>query len=190
MEISLFLKSGSAYSFTQSDPEQIKLNLNRIDPKKFFLQDNIAIGSPDQSTGFRSSEILRLEIQMDPLPEWPTLSNIQSLRLLSEEEFRPKAREASAQEMTWKVGEDFVAYAEVEDCTGGCYYLEASGRVIPESVRTHRLSRVLEAPYLHARRGDSTAVLINPANLVRVVTYTRDKNLPFTALQFSPRNPD
>lgn len=182
MEIRVFLTNGCVHRYAQDDPQLIKQNLGRIDPQKFYAQETLAIGDEEQSTGFRTKDVLRVEFRMNPLPDWPFPPNIVSLRLLDEGEFRAKAQESVRQEQRWKVGETFVAYAEIEDCRGDRFFLEAAGKVLPDSVRARKLSRILEAPCLHIRRGEDTAILLNPACLSRVCAYTRDPSLPATAL--------
>ncbi len=189
MEILVFLKNGSVHRYQQDDPQLIKQNLSRIDPQNFYSLETLAIGDQEQSTGFRSSDVLRVEFRADPLPDWSSLPHIATIRLLDEGEFRAKAGESARQEERWKVGETFVAYAELEDCRGELFFLEASGQVLADSVRTRKLSRILEAPCLHIRRGEEAAILMNPANLSRVCAYTRDPSLPVTALHARASEP-
>ncbi|MDJ0974679.1 MAG: hypothetical protein QNJ98_09495 [Planctomycetota bacterium] len=168
MRIAVFLTSGSRHDFEQPDAQLAKENRGRFWPDEVFAGPTVSVAGDAYWTAFRSSTVTRIELTHDEMPDWPQNQNIDSITLLSEADFTSRRAELATPLEGAAAGQDFTAFAELEDSTGTIHYVEVHGKTLAEVARPRGLERLLESPCVVAARGEDTAVLINPANLVAV----------------------
>lgn len=187
MIIEVFLTSGSVHRYEQKDPAMVHRNLSRIAPDKLFTEPTITIGGDYHATAFAGSAVLRVELTSLELPDWDFGANLTRIRLISEDEFLAHVRHFSEDESRRRdrpiaAGVAFVVHGKLEDRAGAWHYIEAEGKALPDVARRRSLTRLLQSPAIHARRGENTAVVFNPANVVCVSAYPGAPELPVDAL--------
>ena len=184
MNIQVFLTTGSVHEYEQTDPELVSRNLSHISPDRLFQGSTISIGGEHHSTGFPARSVLRVEFTLDRLPDWPRPSNIDDARLIDSEEFRAsvgRGADRPKRDTALTAGENFVAFVDLEDAHGAQHYLVLHGKLLAGVARARAIERFLNAPGIYVRRGENTAGVFNPANLVRVSGHPGPPELPASA---------
>lgn len=184
MNIQVFLTSGSVHEYEQNDTELVGRNLSCISPETLFQDQTIVIGGEHHSTGFPARSVLRVEFTLDELPEWPRPANFEDVRLIDSDEFGAAIGAGThrrTRETPLATGEDFVAFVSLGDASGAELFLAVHGKALAGVARSRAIERLLGAPCIYARRGENTAVLINPRNLVRISAYPGTPELPASA---------
>jgi len=186
LEIRLGLADGSNLVYRQDDSVLAEKTLRRIEPERLFVQPTVVIGGDHHVSVFPSAQVVHVELRSELLPEWSFGTNFERLVLLDEETFQRRLKDVadvSRRELKVGAGEDILGYALLEMRGGFRYRIGIHAKALPTTVRASRLTRILEVPVLHVRRGTGSAFLVNLANAVSLRVYPGMPELPPHALE-------
>ncbi len=179
--IQFFLASGQVHTYVESDPAAIKKNLSFIRPEKLFSGESILIGGERCASAIRPSDLLRIEVHAEPRPHWAFGPRVESIRLVSVEEAQElQAKLASPDHVEPKTGEHFEALIAMDDAHGETFWVKVSGELGPAALLRNAVTRILNAPFLHAETGDSD-IFFNIAQMHSLHVYPCPKTLATTA---------
>jgi hypothetical protein len=171
LEIHVHTVDGHVAAFVQEDPERCRLLLEQMQPNRVFAQHHLTIASEHSLTVFPSASIVRIDLVTDDYPGWPFHFGIREVLEITEEEFRVRFDPEAPQEE--RPGAPVVRYGEIELKNAERVFYEVHTLVEPRTPVELGMffQQILSAPSLHALRLGGGAVLLNPAQIVRMTFY-------------------
>jgi hypothetical protein len=186
LEIHVHGIDGQVAAFVQSDPAAAAALLAHIQPGRVFTQSHLTIASEHSVTFFPCAAVARIDLVMDTFPDWPFYHGVSNILEITEEEFqeryRPEEREAEPP------GALVVRFTELELTSGERLVVEVHSREIPRTAVDQAMfvQQILSAPSLYARRLGGGAILLNPAQILRMTVYPGPPETPPNAWAADP----
>lgn len=164
LEIDVHLIDGSVRRFRQADPAGQASILSRLHPERVFGEPYLVFGQPGQIVSMRQAAVLRIEVRGSLPADWKFGAGIESIDAEDGAAF-VAALTDDAPERAPRTGERYEAHAEVREVGGGKVFVKVVGAIMPETIRVHRLERLMEAGAFLVRTPNG-ALLINLKNVV------------------------
>lgn len=186
LEFHIYATDGEVTRFVQDDAAEAQKILSQIQPNRLFAQKQIIIAGLRSLNAFQTSAVGRIDLIMEGHPGWPFHHGISDAVQITEAEFRERYRPEetgttrTGQEIT--PGQSVTLFAAVDllDCEG--VYLEVSTKAQSETLTPIDTGLLIQQffaqPVLHARRQGGGAILINPANVVRLTFFPGPRETP------------
>ncbi|MEQ8767689.1 MAG: hypothetical protein RL885_27550 [Planctomycetota bacterium] len=178
------LASGRKHAFLQTDAEHNKALLGELDPRQLFQRDLLVVAGSHEEAGFRTSEILRIEVSATELPDWPYGPRVTRAEIVDEVRFdgmRDSLAQLDRSEQSLRLDEEWDGMLELEDTRGDRVHIAFHAEAIAPALRATVLRGLLEADFIHARQAN-TSVLINPAHIAAARLLPGLPELPPRAL--------
>jgi hypothetical protein len=167
----------------------VKELLERVQPNRVFTQPHLIVSDRCSLSIFPSAGVVRVDLVAERFPDWPFFHGATDIQELSLEEFEQRYQpEAYEQASGPAEGAPIVVFAEVELASGQRVFLEAHARAeirLPVEQGLF-LQQLLSAHSLFARRRGGGAVLLNPANVVRLTFRPGPVTVPPHAIDAVP----
>lgn len=180
----LFLVSGDVAQFQQSDADGIRRNVSALAPDSIFAQPFLIVAGDHRTTTYRTSSVLRAEIDTTHPIQWEFGRRVEECELLDEPEFQAEAKQR-AQVVRGEQGVDasgkFDGLVQFQNVLGDLLFVRMRGVMPPSVARAHIMESVFGAPSFYARRGE-THVLVNPVNLISSTMFPGPRELPYDAV--------
>jgi hypothetical protein len=189
VEIHIHSNDGFVSAFLQNDPEAVRRLFDHVQPNKIFEQRQLVVASAHSMTVFPSASIARVDLVMDGYPDWEFHFGVSSVQEITEEEFQQRYRpNRDPDQRLLPEGAAVTAFAEIELANGERLFTEIHTHVesrlpIEQSMF---VQQILSAPSLYSRKLGGGAILLNPANIVRMTFYPGPPSTPPNALPAEP----
>lgn len=193
VEIHIHSIDGYVAAFLQNDPEGVRRLLDHIQPNKIFEQRQLIVSSAHSLAVFPCASIARVDLVMDGYPDWEFHFGASSVQEITEEEFRQRYRPGSAPDpRLLQAGAPVTAFSEIELANGERLFTEIHTHLEPRLPLEQSMfvQQILSAPSLYSRRLGGGAILLNPANVVRMAFHPGPPTLLPNALPAEPLSLD
>src|SRR5258706_6695311 len=187
VEIQIPMIDGSISRFIVDKPGAAPDLIASIHPNKIFTQRNIVIAGSRSMTAYPTAAVARVDFVMDGFPGWAFYHNLEDVMQITHEEFKQRYNPESADvDRVARVvvpGDTIVAWGEIELNNADRVYTEA--RFVAQAAtpidRSMLFEQLFESHYLYSRRRGGGAILINPANIVRLSFFPGPPETPRNA---------
>ena len=189
VEIHIHSIDGHISAFTQSDPEAVRRVFDHIQPNKIFEQRQLVVASGHSMAVFPCAAIVRLDVVMDGFPDWEFHFGVSDVQEITEEEFRQRYHPGHGRDpLLLPPGAPVTAFGEIELANGERLFTEIHTHVEPRLPVEESIffQQILSAHSLYSRKQGGGAILINPANIVRLTFYPGPASTPPNALPAEP----
>ena len=189
VEIHIHSIDGHVSAFLQNDPEAVRRLFDHVQPNKIFEQRQLVVASAHSLTVFPCASIARVDLVMDGYPDWEFHYGVSSVQEITEEEFRQRYQPSRDPDpRLLPAGAPVIAFGEIELANGERLFTEIHTHIearlpLEESIF---LQQLLSAPSLYSRKLGGGAILLNPANIVRLTFYPGPPSTPPNALPAEP----
>jgi hypothetical protein len=187
VEIQIHLIDGSVSRFVVDKPGAAPDLIASIQPNKLFTQRNILIAGSRSMTAYPTAAVARVDFVMDGFPGWQFYHNLQDVMQITHEEFlarfNPENVDVDRTDRVVVPGDTSVAWGDIELNNAERLYTEARFVAQPAMPidRSMLFEQLFESHYLYSRRRGGGAILINPANIVRLTFYPGPPETPRNA---------
>ena len=185
VEIHISLTDGSVHRFRQDDYNAFARFLVHLQPAKVFGNPQIIIGSAKSVHGFHSTQVERIDLLVDSLPDyWTMPPHLVQTEEITRSEFESivgLSPGGNMPPMAAKEGEIGQNYAEFELTSGARAYVRFHVRLRAAIEQKNTIQHLLVSGAIWFRRADRGYALLNVANMGRFSLFPGPPNLPATA---------
>jgi hypothetical protein len=179
LDILVRLTNGHTARFRQEDAEAARQLLNILKPDRLFAQRQLLIAGGDALTAFLCGVIEGIDLVTDDPPDWPFHRHMVGIWEITQEEFRRLSGVPDRPPIALDRGPVFL---EIEMVSGRRVCLKL--RLDLPTVRPLSLDiavlmqQFFAGPSLHAVRHGGGVILLNPANIVRILARPVPPEMP------------
>jgi hypothetical protein len=188
-ELHVHSVDGHVSRFNVEGAAAVQELLERVQPGRVFSLPHLVVGGAHSLSIFPSASVVRVDLVMHQFPEWAFPYGASDILELSAEEF--EERYEPAMDAALKATADglpIVIYAEFELASGQRVFMEVHTRAetrLPVELGMF-FQQILTAPSLFGRRRGGGAVMLNPANIVRLTFHPGPRNAPPNMIAAEP----
>ncbi len=188
LEIHVHSVDGHMAAFVQQGAEAVQKLIAQMQPGRVFRQPFLAVAGQGSLSVFPAATVVRVDLVMRGFPDWPFHLGFRDAMELSEDEFRERIslNDCSREPLRGPAP----IYADIEMTNGEGLYLQMEVDDRDEPVMQVEfgmlIERFLSASSLHARRVGGGALVINPAQILRVQLRPAPPHPPLNAWSAEP----
>jgi hypothetical protein len=189
LEIHVHSTDGLVSRFQQTDAEAARKLFGQFQPGRIFAQPHLIVAGGTSMSVFPTAAVARVDLVMDGFPEWPFYHGVSDVQEITEEQFRERYRpERYSAGLARTPGAAMAVFGEIELANGERIFVEVQIQVEPRLPVEQGLfiQQILSAHSLYARRRGGGAVVLNPANIVRLTFHPGPPETPPNALCATP----
>jgi hypothetical protein len=183
MLIRVHLAGGAVESFTQDDPDKIRIMWQSVDPARLFTQHRLVIAGAYSKAVFVCSEINRIDFIQNDCACWEFPQGYSDVVELSESDFRKRAHLDQPDSMARRdqptpAGDLLVSFLKLRFRNGPPIFamIEVSVKLPVENQSFMRF--LLSKTGFHMRLQSGGTALVNLANLAGYLVYPGVAQIP------------
>jgi len=185
VEVHLSLVDGSVHRFRQNDFATFAKFLPLLQPAKVFGQTQIVIAGPRSIHGFHCSQVERIDLIVDSLPDYwtmpPFLVQTEEITRIEFEQIVGLDPNGGLASRNGPEGEIVQSYVEFEFQSGNRAHVRYHIRTRSAIEQRNTIQHLLTQGTMWFRRADKGYALVNVANLGRYSIFPGPPNPPATA---------
>jgi hypothetical protein len=179
VEFRVHMIDGGKLRYRPESPDEGRRIVQSIKLDKIFTNPQFMIAGPFSLTGCNSWRVARLDLDMNPMPEWPMVPA--GWHEVAKEDFEARRDQGVRRDVSRPPSMNQRHHAEFELVSGERVYVEIALRARTVIDQRSMVEHILLRPAILFRSDDNCITLLNPRNVARWSIYPGPSQAPADA---------